>query len=375
MKVLIFPTGDRLGQSSLIQHYYKSGHDVFVPKFGSLGLNWESISQWPSLLCKDPESKKRNLKIYGLDKSKNFFGEDYFLENQEFSDNQDVPEVRICSEEEFKDTNFDIFHTLRGAENDIIHYQNLMKSKKTTWLSSTINAYNHNPGNFSPKNIVRILPASYETTRYENSNVFNMWCTDIEFDLLGISRENVKREKVLSSFNHNFHVRQPDDFKLFKEMNVILEKRGLEKVINYGGNVRGMGADIRYSKDGPVGNYETLSPIETLKKYKTLSGVVHFKQNDWGGGVFFHSLFSHTPVITTRRYIEKTNSSNYLIHNFNSLHIESPIEAANAVEKLLNDEVFEKMSSGMSYMKKKLMNEDYWSKWTEFLNTVIETSF
>jgi len=368
MNVLIFPTSDRLGLASAIAHYNKLGHKVHVPKHGTLGLDWSTGAQWPALLCLDPDSGKRNLELHGLRKEGAFFGEDAFIEVQNIPTSKDVPLVRICSEEEIADTEINIYHTLRGGENHLLHYKSLMEKKKAVWVSSTVNAWEDKPGGLSPRNVAKILPARYESTKYENS--FNMWCLDIEYDLFSLSKEEQNRQKCFASFNHNFHVRQPDDYDLFCKMNEILSKKGIQKVTNYGGNIRAMGADIRYSNGGPVGNYETLSPIETIKKYKTLTGVVHFKQTDWGGGVFFHSLFSHTPVVTTRRYVEKSNSGKYLVDGVNSIHISSPEEAANSIERLLDEKEFSKLSAGMKDMKNSLINEAYWEGWRSFLEKV-----
>lgn len=370
MKVVIFPTSDRLGQASAIKHYHELGHQVYVPRHGTLRLDWTTGAQWPSLLCKDPETGGRNLEIFGLRKDGNFFGEDSFVETQDIVTQSEVPAVRICSEEEFNDTDFDVYHSLRGAESYLNHYQKLLKGKKTVWVSSTLNVWNDNPSGFSPKNIARILPAPYEKNKFDNSNVFDMWCLDIEYDLLGLPREEFNREEIFASFNHNFHVRQPEDYRLFCDMNEVLEKRGIKPIVNYGGNVRAMGADIRYSNGGPVGNYETLSPLDTIKKYKTLRGVVHFKQTDWGGGVFFHALFSHTPIITTKRYVDRSNASKYLIDGENSIHVNTAEEAADAVETLLKDEEFKRLSSGMRKLKEELIGESYWRKWELFLSNL-----
>ena len=370
MKVLIFPTDDRLGQASLIDHYTRTGHEVYIPAHGTLGLEWSRIAQWPALLCKDP-SGRRNLDLYSL-KGEPQFGEDLFVKFQDIkSDLERLPTVRICSEEEANDTRFDMYHTLRGAENYLIHYENLIKKMKNPnakWVSSTMNHYDFFPAKMTPRNAAKIVPAIYEKHSH-HINSFNIICTDIEFDLLGLSRNEVEREKIAASFNHNFRERQPEEYKIFEKMNGLLRSRGISEVKNYGGNIRKMGADIRYSENGPTGTFTTLTPLDALKKIKTLKCIVHFKQTDWGGGVFFNALHTITPIITTKSYVKNSNSSSYLIHDYNSLHVNSAEEAVEAIEYLLmKDEVFHRLSSGMKAMKNKLFDDTYWKNWSNFLD-------
>jgi hypothetical protein len=366
MKILIFPTDDRLGQSSVISHYSKLGHEIYIPKRGTLGLNWNFISTWPSLLCKNSSNQ---LNFYTEIPSGEGFGEDLFLQIQGLpsSNLAEIPQVNFINEEEFNQIEFDAFHTLRGAENYLNYYFSLLKNKtKIKWISSTLNHSDHNPGNKNPKNIARILPASYE--RYNpNCNIVNLFCDDVEYDLFGLRNFTIPRTKKFASFNHNFAVRQVDEYRFFQKMNEHLSLKGIEEVVNYGGNIRKMGADIRFANNGPTGNFPTLSPIDNIKKYNELSGVVHFKQLDWGGGVFFHAMHSSTPIITSKNYVKITNSEKYIIHGFNSIVVETPQQAADAVEALMKDEVFDLLSSGMKQLKFSIFNENYWESWKNFL--------
>jgi hypothetical protein len=373
MKILLIPTNDRLGQASIIEHYWKLGHEVFIPKFGSfssLGLDWSKITQWPSLLCNDPIGQ-RNLEKHGLT-TENCFGEDFFLTQEEIACSADSPVVSILDEDELKSINFDAYHTLRGGDDKLYLYKKILNyigSPHAKWITSSMSAWDQCP-QLKPVNVARILPAPYENYDY-SCNTFNMFCLDTEFKLLDINRDYARKNEV-ASFNHNFHVRQHQDFELFNRMNFILKSEGYSEVLNYGGNTRGMGADIRHSKDtNPVNPYKTLSPKENIIKYKSLKAVVHFKQTDWGGGVFFHALHTETPIITTRRYVNASCSGKYLVDGYNCLLVDNEVEAANAVMVLLsNEKIQTRLSFGMKDLKDKIFDSVYWSSWESFLRNL-----
>jgi len=249
-----------------------------------------------------------------------------------------------------------------------MHYKKLSDRyfKNAVWISSTLNACDHNPQALKANKYAKILPANYETT----VRGMNIFCTDVEWKLLVITKsvDLYDRQPVVASFNHNYHVRQQQDFALFTAMNDKLHSLGKEKVINYGGNIRAMGADIRYSHDGPTGNYATLSPKENLEKIQTLSAIVHFKGTDWGGGVFFHALHSSTPIITTSRYIQNSNSYEYLIDGYNCIVVNDVDEATKAVVKITSDiDLRNKIIDGMRQMKLRIFNAEYWSMWKKFI--------
>lgn len=374
MNVLIFPTDDRLGQVSVIEHYSRLGHAVFVPKFGSLNLKWKNIAQWPALLCLDP-SGTRNLEKHGFAVQEECFGEDVFLTRDRIEINKSLPVVNICDEDSLRRVKFDVYHTLRGAEKYLSQYAEIMKSigsADAKWISSTMNPFDMLPNRMLPHGVARIIPAQYEKYRYP-CPTFNLACLNKEFDLLGVSSKDASRTGEVASFNHNFHVRHPEDYRLFEEMNRLLARQGQETVINYGGNIRGQGADVRYSNGGPVGNWPTLSPVENLKKYGSISAVVHFKQTDWGGGVFFHALHTLTPIITTRRYVEASNSFDYIVDGINSIVVNgnNPESAADAVMKLRKSSG--SLQEGMKLIRDKLINETYWQSWDSFLKSLVQS--
>jgi hypothetical protein len=189
--------------------------------------------------------------------------------------------------------------------------------------------------------------------------------------LFGLSKDKEEiSEPEFASFNHNYSVRQPIDYELFVNMNKILASRGIKEVPNYGGNIRRMGADIRFNGNGPTGKFQTLSPVENIQKYKRLSGAVHFKRHDWGGGVFFHSLHSGTPIVTTNHYINASKSQNYLIDKVNCLVANTPVEAANAIEILMDKNKFNALSEGMKNMKQNIFGDTYWKNWRKFLDNL-----
>lgn len=367
MKVLIYPTDDRLGQASLIDHYNKIGCEVYLPARGTLGLNWSKNSLWPALLCRSPVTGTRNIDFARAEQS-SIFGEDYFLtlEGDFSNDLKDVPECRILEEKDLRQINFDAYHTLRGADENLTRYMEIANESfpRAKWISSTLSAYDFQPKSLKPYKTAKIIPAPYSDLK----GGLNVYCTDVEFRLFDLQKDSVVRTSEVASFNHNFHVRQPQDYKMFCEMNGLLEKMGHNKVLNYGGNIRGMGADIRYSNGGPTGNYTTLSPRKNLEKILSLSAIVHFKGTDWGGGVFFHALHTGTPIITTQRYIDASKSNSHLIHGFNCIVVNNSKEAAHAVIALSSDlELRNKLSLGMSAVRQTCFSEEYWRAWKEFV--------
>lgn len=365
MKVLIYPTDDRLGQASLIDHYNRIGCDVYLPARGALGFNWSRMSLWPSLLCKSSEAGLRNIDKNQLHTVETF-GEDLFLDSTIFSNNEkDLPICNLLTEDEIRNTEFDIYHTLRGADEYLHAYKEIAKKSfpNSKWISSTLSAHEFQPKGLLPHKVAKIIPAPYSSLKIG----MNIYCTDVEFRLFGVNKTQEHTQEV-ASFNHNFHVRQPKDYELFCKMNKILESRDYTSVINYGGNIRGMGADIRYSNGGPTGNYTTLSPVENIMKIMSLAAIVHFKNTDWGGGVFFHALHTCTPIITTKRYINASNSHDFLVNGLNCIAIDSAEEAADAVVSITSDErLRSSLSQGMKTIRDACFNDEYWTRWEEFV--------
>ena len=198
--------------------------------------------------------------------------------------------------------------------------------------------------------------------------------TDFEARLLGVDLGDLKETSQVNfaSFNHNFANRQPVDFQLFEQMNVILLSKGVSSIPNFGGNIRTQGADTRYKKEnGITGHFDTLTPSESYKLTSLLRAVVHFKAEDWGGGVFYYALNSHVPIITTQRYIDASNSGKFLVHNENCVVVNTPEEAAKAVCDILNNNSFAlRLAKGMHRMKKNVFDRNYWERWSFFLSNI-----
>jgi|694.fasta_scaffold05770_14 hypothetical protein len=373
MNVLIFPTDDRSGLASMIYHYSKLGHKVFVPKKGTLGLNWQRIATWPAMLCKSFEDKtKRNLEIYPFEENLSFFGEDYFL--KDFKSHNLYEEDIYCQIIDLtkQKCSIDVFHTLRGGESSLRQYFKIASEyfPNAKWVSSTMNAWDSSPENYKTRNAAKFIPANYENKNTDVNNV-NVFCLPFEKSLLDITNVSISGYEDVSfaSFNHNFEVRQPEDYKIFKKMNSLLREINLPEVINFGGNIRSAGADIRYSKEnGVTGKFPTITPRQSYKITSRLKAAVHFKQTDWGGGVFYYCLNSGTPIITTNRYVNSSNASKYLIDNINCILVDDALKASNSIEKLLFDDSYvNKLRNGMLELQKEILNNSYWKKWENFI--------
>lgn len=380
LNVFIWPTDDRSGQASVIYHYAKMGHNVFLPKHGTLGLNWKITATWPMLMCKATECPtKRNLAIHGFEREEsNLFGEDYFLTEVSFNDTNIYFDDITCKiiDVEKECPHIDVYHTLRGGENFLKHYavQAAKYFPNAKWVSSTFNTWTITPDNREPSNAAKLIPANYEGA-HSNKNNVNIMCHEFEAQLLGADAVWTSRSGF-ASFNHNFHVRQPEDFALFMKMNQLyIDMSGVSNldVPNFGGNVRAQGADIRYAGDkGVTGQYGTLSPKEAISMMAGLWAIVHFKQTDWGGPVFYHALNTGTPLITTQRYVNASNSSKYLINDVNCCIINSAKEAAQALYKIRTNDLFrENLTRGMVAMRESIFDQNYWARWESFLENLV----
>lgn len=379
MNVLIFPTDDRSGQASLIFHYQKLGHKVFIPKHGTFGLNWKRIATWPALLCKTPEDPtKRNFDIHGFVRSEeNLFGEDFFLASL-FVKNASLYEDDVSCEliDESFAGHIDVYHTLRGGEAYLHLYREIIAKKfpDAKWISSTFNQMTSEPQGFKPTNAAKLIPAPYENHHVDVNNVCLM-SVDFEQRLLSMNDKfvEVTPHVDFASFNHNFAERQPEDFRLFMKMNQLFVDMGGTEVPNFGGNIRTQGADVRFSgNQGITGKFSTLTPRQAyLLTARRVRAVVHFKSDDWGGGVFYYSLNAGTPIVTTQRYVRASNSEKYLKNDVNCCIINTPEEAAKALYKLkTNDAYRNRLADGMQAMCESIFSQEYWDRWQAFLENL-----
>lgn len=384
LNIMICDSDDRGGQAGLPYHYRKLGHRVFMPKPGSPGLNWSRIPVWPRLLMKSQtDPTKRNLEIHGYPKGDGvIFGEDRFVE-QELAEMEPLYTSEAeCDLVDLSKENIhiDAFHTTCNAVTELQSiFDNFVRPymPNAKWISSTFNSWELHPLGLKPKNVCRMLPANYEHEfQYaEPNHACNFYRHHTEFDLYGVKRDHASMiadpREGFASFNHNYSVRQPhpEAFPLFREMNRLLEPHGIE-VPNFGGNIRGHGADVKYSgENGITGKGGTLSPRQAALKYLSIRAVVHFKNTDWSGGVPAYSRFAATPMITTQKFIDNAFAQSTLIHDYNAIVVKNAEEAAWAVLKMSKDDAYAtKLRIGMYEVHRRLFDNDtYWAAWERML--------
>jgi len=382
MNILILDRGSRGGQCGFPYHYCKLGHKVYMVKPGEEGFRWNQIPVWPRLLMKN-STKKRNFEDLGLPSFEDFsYGEDRFLQTQKEELLQKMYESNVSCE----------LITLKDLENgkikiDAIHttdhcvgiLDELLEFKKkyiphAKWISSTFD-----PGSFRdgmpcgiiPENVVRILPAIYEN-QFKDKNSCDFYRHPFEFELLGIDTKIKNKTKDFGSFNHNFSNRDPELWKMFSEISKFAKEKNDIKLENYGGNIRGQGADLKYDKDlGITGNLKTLSPRSAAEKFMKLRAVIHIKTQDWGGGVPAYARFAGTPIIVMRGYLENSKMTHIWKNRFNCIEISTPQELYEAIVFLdKNNQAAKELGENAQSMNKVLFNQAYWDNWDKMLNNL-----
>lgn len=390
LNICIIDSDDRGGQAGLPHHYRKLGHNVFMPKPGSPGLDWKRIPIWPRLLMRSQsDPTKRNLDIHGYPKGDEvIFGEDRFIEQEladmgpVYSNEESHAECDLIDFSKEK-VHIDAFHTTCNAVTELRNIFDNFVNKympNAKWINSSFNAWEHYPLGLRANNICRMLPANYdkEFQYAEPNHACNFYRHHTEFALFGVKRD--ARTMIESprdgfaSFNHNYHVRQqhPLGYPLFAKVNDILATYGIS-VPNHGGNIRGHGADVKYAGDnGVTGNYETLSPRQAALKYLKIRAVVHFKNTDWSGGVPAYCRMASTPMITTQHFIDMSHSHDTLIHGYNCVVVNSAEEAVDAILKLSSDDDFAmKLRIGMKEVHDRIFNDQaYWDAWDRMLSNL-----
>jgi hypothetical protein len=197
-----------------------------------------------------------------------------------------------------------------------------------------------------------------------------MYRNRIEFDELNVDYTRDRERSGWASFNHNLALRQLFYYRMQADINAMLPD-GI-KVINYGGNIRSMGADTKYSGEcGITGNDPTLSPRQAMKKYTEIRGVLHLKQADWAGGVPAMSRFAKTPIVVTQKYVNDTKSDDVFIDGFNCLIRNSNEEIVDAIVRInRDDDLFSVLSQGQDEMNSRLFSSDYWDRWDKFMRSL-----
>ncbi len=392
--ICIIPSGDRSGQVNLIHFYSKAGFGVFLPAHGTGGLDWKKTSTWPMLLVRSSrQPEKRNLEIHGFERTdENIFGEDRFVVTE---DNGPLyPDSNInCEIIDFEKEKvpIDLFHTLRGSDDYLEKAMEFSKKyfPDAKWISSTISPYSSNPLlNLYSKNICRMMPGRYAPQLYQDANCFDFYPSGFEFDLLNVKKNDASRSGF-ASFNHNYQLRYPEEFKFFRKVNKKLRKHNVV-IPNFGGNTIGQGADIKYSRAGIAKiNYAslkerfllffrgahhfaltwpTLSIREAAQLNTRLKAVIIFKENDYGGGVVWYALMASTPIITRQSYVDATDAQDIIIHDYNSIVVTNEDEAVEAALRLERDgEYLNKLVSGMQATYEKLITPEYWEKFENFV--------
>jgi hypothetical protein len=398
--VCIIPSGDRQGQVNLIHHYCRIGWNVYIPKHGTGNFDWKKTATWPALLCRSlKNTDKRNLDIHGFERAEdNIFGEDRFIQLEDngplYEDQSTVCELVDFEKEEIS---IDAFHTLRGSDD---YFERAMEfSKKyfpdAKWISSTIAPYSATPPlNLYSKNVCRMMPGKYDPQLYQNANYFDLYPSGFEFDLLNVDRKTISR-KGFASFNHNYQIRCPKEYKFFKKVNKRLPSFNLH-ITNYGSNAPGQGADIKYSQGYSQEKdsfrhcvekfkywlkgvhdidykWPTLSIRQAAQQNTQLKAVVLFKETDWGGGVVWYAMSANTPIVTHRRYVEATNAQDVILHDYNSIVVTTEDEAVEAILRLERDEKYlNKLINGMRETYSKLVAPEYWEKFRVFVQKSLQ---
>jgi len=358
---------------SLIFHYSMLGHRVFLPKPGTRGFG--RTPTWPRLVLKSSSSPdKRNLEIHGYESSDDVkFGEDRFI-SQEIEEimsslyERDVTCELIDLDRENVD--IDAWHTTPNAISEVDRWFNFCRSEfpHAKWISSCITHWDHSLKN-NPKNVVKFLPANYRDIRPDINQV-GMYRNRIEFDVLNVDYKGDKSRSGWASFNHNFAIRQEFFHRMQASINEMLPD-GI-RVTNYGGNIRSMGADTKYSgESGITGHDPTLSTRQAMKKYTEIRGVLHLKQADWAGGVPAMSRFAKTPIVVTQQYVNDTKSEEVFIDGFNCLIRNSKEDIAESVIRINSDDnLFSRLSRGQDEMNDIIFSSSYWEKWEKFMRNL-----
>jgi hypothetical protein len=379
LNILIIDSDDRASMLGLPYHYRKLGHNVYMTKPNSNGPNWKKIPLWPRLLMKSQtQPTVRNIELHGYKTgSEVVFGEDRMLE-------QEIHDIRSAGlyendaacdliDPDVDKVHIDAFHTT-GAANIPAAFEYTRKhAPHAKWISSTITHWDFCPGGVRPKNVTRMVPAIYDK-EYSDVNVCDFFRHHTEFDVLAVDRTQrlLGPREGFASFNHNYMIRQPDGYRLFNQMNMLLADKGIQ-VPNFGGNIPGQGADPMFSGGaGLTGKFETLNPRRSALKNLSVRAVVHFKNTDWAGGVPAYAQFAAAPIVTTQHFIDMSHSHETLINNHNCLIVNTPEEAADAVLRLNSDDMLvERLSCGMDDVYNGLFNADYWSAWERLLENLV----
>jgi hypothetical protein len=342
------------------------------------------------MLFKDSaKSASRNLSSFEIKPEDVLYGEDFFLieEREEIlsTSYEDDAHVTLVGEKELKALGKDIhvYHTSEFCKSYLDQLlpwaQEWLPNAK--WVSSCVNPADapskKHPGNFDPKNVCISIPSPCEGMFLgTDKNQFHLFRNKFELDLLGIKKEIKRNKKNFSSFMHNFHVRDPHYYQVFESLKRELKKVDID-LTNYGGNVRSVGADIRFSRGrlsgkGPSGsNFETLSPRKAIEKYLESNSVVHLKGLDWAGGVPAHAQMTGTPFVTHSGFLISSNYEKYYNINTGTVSCNSFEDLCFSILELSsNDNLHLTFSKSMAELGNTFFTKEYWNNWHTFVESI-----
>tara|TARA_R110000824_G_scaffold357562_2_gene545079 strand:- start:2831 stop:4036 length:1206 start_codon:yes stop_codon:yes gene_type:complete len=397
MKILILDT-NRRDIASLIYHYCKLGHEVFYIKpFSTDLLEWKETVLWPVLLTWSTENPDlTNFYYHGYNELEELpYGEDNFLYLEDFVEPLVDKSIKIKLVDIEKENNFfDAVHLTPGKNDkqlkvflEIIEkYCQGAKIINSTFDPHHFLAEVGAPGHTQAhnkferfklsSNSCEFLPAIYEgySKKIGIKNYVPFFRHPHEIELLGvdinIEKDNWRDKREFASFMHNFKARHSDLASSFDEVTKSAKDNLDCHVENYGSNIRGT-SDLRYSgKKGLTGNYVTLSPRGAIKKFFDCRGIVHFKSDDWAGGVEVHGRSTNSPLIIPEQYFYNTKmESTYgkFAHAGSVIGVNTVEEVGLALEYLLNDKNCESTKNVVSLINQSIFTNDYWDKWKNFL--------
>ena len=382
--IFIADFGNRAQSMGLPYHYSMLGHNVYMLKPGEFREEWDwsNIPVWPRLLHKEGRgSNTRNLENFpNLEVE---FGEDFFIQIErdqilKTSYDSDSHVTLVTQKDlEILGKEIDIFHTTEFCISVLDHRLSWAKKflPNAAWVSSCFNPSHVNtghPGGYSPKNVCILMPSPCENM-FPDKNRFHMFRHNFEFDLLGIDkRQRKEKSRLVSSFMHNFSVRDPEYYKVFTILVNEFSKIGIE-LVNFGANIRSAGADIRYSGGGPTGSkFETLSVRQSCLKYYESRAILHMKGLDWAGGVPAHAQMSGTPFVTITPYILSSNYGNFYNSQTGTIVCNSIEEIFYSIREIVEKEpVYQDLSQKIKNLEKVFFDDSYWNRFDKFVETSV----
>jgi len=378
MNILIL-NNNRKDTTSLAYHYCKLGHSVFYPMpFADNILNWDGHCLWPMLLSWSAEDPSVTNFEYHFSNLENLpYGEDKFLFLEDWVDpiaDRDVFVKLLDFNKE--NIHIDAYHITDAAADDWEHFGPFIE-KYIPNAKRIDSGFNH----FSVErvkdsdNICEYLPASFEGVgRKLGKNSVGFYRHSHEIKVLGIDPDLHHFEDRLNnnfySFNHNFSVRHPEEFKIFETFRNWFAGKNIN-LYNFGGNKRGVGADIEFSgNNGLTGNFMTLSPRSAVLNHLNSRATIHFKGTDWAGGVEAYARFTYSPMIVLGVYTDGTKLNQFQREGSSIFSCRDLFDGCYYITRLLNDQFYADCIEQNKRVESKIFSEEYWKSWKVFLENV-----